>query len=200
MPREKYLSWDYDNFNEVGLKPLKEALGRFKVRVVSIDGSNRPTRSGGVQTKKAVLSISDGQSLMLQVTAQGAVYQVRLNNQIIPVRAKEDLSAIAQELGKTIRDNRTQFRKKAEAKAEKLQAGVSTPRKVALSTKKKLEELSAKNSPLMARLSVIQAEFDVIDSEKAAAQAELDQKKSTLATTQVDNTELAKQIKQLEAA
>ena len=201
MPRETYASWDYDNFNDEGLKPLVTALGRSKVRVVDVDGTNKPTRHSGVQTKKAILSLSDGQSLMLQVTVHGAISQVRLNNQVIPVRAKDDISSIAKELGVKIRNNRTKFREKAEKQAKKTQeANPAAPRAASLSTKKQLGVVTADNTAVMERLATIQAEFDAIDAEKAKAQARLEAEKSVLAETQAENTSLAKQIKQLEAA
>jgi len=201
MPRETHLSWDYENFNDEGLKPFKTVLGRSKVRVIDIDGTNKPTRSGGVQTKRAVLSLSDGQSLMLQVTVHGAIFQVRLNNQVIPVREKEDISSIAKELAKKIRANRGKFREKTEKQAQKIASGTpSAPRKTSQSTKKQLATVSADNTAIMGRLATIQAEFDAIDKEKAEAQARLNAEKTVLAETQEENTSLAKQIKQLEAA
>ncbi len=151
MPRESYAKWDYDQFNETGLEPLVKALKRHKIGVIGVEGSNKPTRASGVQTKKALIILRNGQTIMLQVTAQGAVFQVRLNNRVVPLRAKGDITSIAKELAAMVRKNQPKFDEKLAKLAEKQEKTTSTPRKRALTVRKRLEDLTASIAPLLAR-------------------------------------------------
>lgn len=178
MPRESYAKWNYDSFDATGLKELTQAMGRFKVRVVSIDGSNKPVRSGGVQTKRAVLALSDGQSITLQVTSEGAVYQVRLNSRVIPVRASESIDDIARELSAAVKNNRASFKEKMAKQAEK-----ALPKKriqAAKSSKKQLEDLNKQNAELESQLVDLRVKAQEVTVKNSELDAEIQSKESEL--------------------
>lgn len=104
-----YLSFDYAQFNEKGLKKVIDEFKRQKLQVTSVEADNKAKRQSGVQTKKAILHFADGQKLMFQATAQGAIFQVRLNTRVIPIKHVDDLKKAVAEIAGKISANSKQF-------------------------------------------------------------------------------------------
>ncbi len=198
MPRQEYAKWDYENFDGEGLAPFVEALKRQKMGVVDVEGSNKSVRAGGSQTKKAVIVLRNGQSIMLQVTAQGAVFQVRLNNRIVGVKATNDISAIAKELGMLVRKNQPKFDAKMAKLAEKQEKTEPAPRKRALSVRKRLEELTTSISPLESRRDKLRNKSNALLSTRDSHTSNQQQQSEVLKDLQRENNELLEQISALE--
>ncbi|WP_268810123.1 hypothetical protein [Vibrio parahaemolyticus] len=106
-----YLSFDYAQFNEKGLKKVIDEFKRQDLQVTSVEADNKAKRQSGVQTKKATLHFADGQKLMLQATAQGAIFQVRLNTRVIPIKHVDDLKKAVAEIAGKVSENSKQFQK-----------------------------------------------------------------------------------------
>ncbi|CCO46645.1 Hdf [Vibrio nigripulchritudo SOn1] len=104
-----YLSFDYSQFNEKGLKKVIDEFKRQSLQVTSVEADNKTKRQSGVQTKKAIFHFADGQKLMLQATAQGAIFQVRLNTRVIPIKHVDDLKKAIAEIAGYLRANSKQF-------------------------------------------------------------------------------------------
>ncbi|MET4710879.1 hypothetical protein [Endozoicomonas lisbonensis] len=111
MANQRYLSFDFKNFNEKGLSKVKKEFESNGLVVTSIDADNRVRRQSGVPTKRATFNIADGQQVVLQATSEGAVFQVRLNSRVIPVRAVDNLKAAIAEISNRVKANSSQFQK-----------------------------------------------------------------------------------------
>ncbi|EKQ3696058.1 hypothetical protein QRC94_003763 [Vibrio vulnificus] len=114
-----YLSFDYAQFNEKGLKKVIDEFKRQDLQVTSVEADNKAKRQSGVQTKKATLHFADGQKLMLQATAQGAIFQVRLNTRVIPIKHVDDLKKAVTEIASKVSDNSKQFQKTLKKRASR---------------------------------------------------------------------------------
>ncbi|MFW1108371.1 hypothetical protein ACEWA7_20230 [Vibrio parahaemolyticus] len=104
-----YLSFDYAQFNEKGLKKVLDEFKRQDLQVISVEADNKAKRQSGVQTKQATFHFADGQKLMLQATAQGAIFQVRLNTRVIPIKHVDDLKKAVAEIAGKVSENSKQF-------------------------------------------------------------------------------------------
>ena len=193
-----YLSFDYSQFNEKGLKNVIAEFKKNQLQVISVEADNKAKRQFGVQTKKAILHFSDGQKLMLQATAQGSIFQVRLNTRVIPVKHVDDLKKAIAEIAAKLTRNSRQFKKQQEQRAKK------PVKRSNLSTKAKT---SLKAQTAIARIGIddLTAEIAAVQQQKDAAEAEL--VKSTTSTEEVERNlasesdataELEQRIKQLE--
>ncbi|WFQ78109.1 hypothetical protein PXH59_00230 (plasmid) [Xenorhabdus sp. SF857] len=112
-----YLSFDYAQFNEKGLKKVIDEFNRHELQITTIEADNKSIRQSGVQTKKATLHFADGQKLTLQATAQGSIFQVRLNTRVIPVKHVDDLKKAVAEIAGKISDNSKQFQNTLQKRA-----------------------------------------------------------------------------------
>ncbi|EOG7744651.1 hypothetical protein R8O05_21405 [Vibrio sp. 1865] len=130
-----YLSFDYAQFNEKGLKKVIDEFKRQDLQVTSVEADNKAKRQSGVQTKKATLHFADGQKLMLQATAQGAIFQVRLNTRVIPIKHVDDLKKAVAEIAGKVSANSKQFQqtlKKRAARASSTSKDSSSRAKTSL--------------------------------------------------------------------
>ena len=178
MARQSYLQIDFSNFDAKGLKPIVAALGRSKVKVIlddkgmpKVSGTNRITRRQGVPTKTATIFLLDGQKLMLSATSEGAIYQVKLNSTIIPVRNKDDLGAAVKEVAAVIRGNSKSFVTKLAAKTVKKHAEDASPSDKSTGTG---------GNSIPARLKRAKAQFTGLQEEIDAYQEVVQVKKTNL--------------------
>ena len=145
MARQAYLSFDFSDFTENGLKGVIKEFGRNNLNVLSVEGNNKPKRQTGVQTKKAVFIFDDGQKLTLQITNHGVIFQVRLNSRIIPIKAVDDLKKAIAEISDKVRANSKTYQKSL-SRREK--AKTNTGNSGRLSNKKQLEAYQARIAEL----------------------------------------------------
>ncbi|MBT2979886.1 hypothetical protein AA405_20410, partial [Vibrio anguillarum] len=78
---------------------------------------------------------ADGQKLRLQATAQGAIFQVRLNTRVIPIKHVDDLKKAVAEISTKVADNSKQFQKtlrKRSARASSVSKDSSSRAKTSL--------------------------------------------------------------------
>ena len=193
-----YLSFDYSQFNEKGLKNVIAEFKKNQLQVTSVEADNKAKRQSGVQTKKAILHFSDGQKLMLQATAQGSIFQVRLNTRVIPVKHVDDLKKAIAEIAAKLSRNSRQFKKQQEQRAKK-------PVKRSDSSTKAKTSLKAQTAIARIGVDELTAEIAQARQQKETAEAEL--VKSTASTEEVERNlasesdttaELEQRIKQLE--
>nr|WP_234941917.1 hypothetical protein [Vibrio anguillarum] len=117
---------------------MKKVIDEFKrqdLQVISVEADNKVKRQSGVQTKQAVFHFADGQKLMLQATAQGAIFQVRLNTRVIPIKHVDDLKKAVAEISTKVADNSKQFQKtlrKRSARASSVSKDSSSRAKTSL--------------------------------------------------------------------
>ncbi len=124
--KQSYLTFDYDNFNATGLKQVIAAFGRQKLPVLKddsgkpkVEATNKQKRVRGYPTKAATLFFQDGQNVTLLVKPDGAIYQVKVNNRIVPITHTDNLTAAVKEVAGMLKTNAPAFTKKLEQQAKK---------------------------------------------------------------------------------
>lgn len=109
--------------------------------VNDIEGSKRAVRKSGVLTKKATLFLADGQKLIVEATAQGAIFQVKLNNQVLAIKNVDNLNKAVKEIAGFVHKNSKSFQAKLRKMAERKQGqSNSGSRQAKLSTQQQLTE------------------------------------------------------------
>ena len=198
MARQQYVSFDYDNFTESGLKKVTKEFEKNGLNVISVEADNKPKRQSGVQTKKAVFTFDDGQKVTLQVTAQGSVFQVRLNSRVIPVKNVDDLGKAIAEISDKVKANSKTFKKSLRKRDQRNKKDTPSPART--STKKQLEayqsqisELQDVNAELTKERDESQKAVQTKQSTKQTLESELEVERSRNAALTAELEQLQKE-------
>ncbi|MCX4030455.1 hypothetical protein [Spartinivicinus marinus] len=192
---KQHLQFDFDNFNATGLKPLVKALKKRDVTVSDIEGSKRAVRKSGVLTKKATLFLADGQKLIIEATAQGAIFQVKLNNQVLAIKNVDNLNKAVKEIAGFVHKNSKSFQAKLRKIAERKQGqSNSGSRQAKLSTQQQLaekqqliddyrltvEQLTAELNELLQAITKLENSNAALTTEITELQSQINSQQETL--------------------
>ena len=131
------ISIDFDNFTEKGLKKVITTFEKQSLPVASVDATNRPKRESGFSVKAATLHFESGQKLLLKAKANGSVFQVKLNNKVLPIKNVDDLKKAVSEVIAFVKINEPKFLKqKANREALKEKPLPKLPNPASTSSKK----------------------------------------------------------------
>ncbi|MCD9516412.1 hypothetical protein [Photobacterium carnosum] len=196
----KYLSFDFDQFNEKGLKKVIDEFQNQNLSVTSVEADNKPKRQSGVQTKKATLHFSDGQKLILQATAQGSIFQVRLNTRVIPVKYVDDLKRAITEIAGKVKSNSKQFQNTLQKRAVRGRNRTDANSKAKTSLKAQIALANADKEDLLS--TVMQSRQDKVTLNDALSEKQNRKDKVTLQLDQASNEtlELLAEIEKLKDA
>jgi len=185
VARSSYLSFDYEHFNEQGLKSVLSEFKRNDLPVVRVSANNKQTRQQGVPTKKAELFFTDGQRIALQAKADGAIFQVRLNNKVIPVTAVNDLKRAIAEISEKVKGNAKIFQKTLKGRLKRAQVDTTTATIARTSTK--------------ARIAMLNAGIQEQNQNLEALRESLTAAQNAAANARTLNTDLRTQLAELQA-
>jgi len=197
VSRSTYLSFDYEKFNESGLKKVIAEFKKHDVYVTGVVATNKPKRKQGVQTKKAELFFKDGQKLTLQVTAQGAIFQVAVNGRVIPIRSINNLKKAVKEVSEKILKNSPAFQK---AQARKMAKAITEPvveKKKVVNLASKIKALESEITSFEETASDLQQQRDKLTEESQTVEASRDDIESKLLIEEDRNNQLKAELKQL---
>ncbi len=109
----------------------KELLKIFKRAGADIKQSSvgKVKRQNAVSFKSIFLMLSDGQTFELRVKESGDIYQVLLNNKIIPIKSQDDDKEAVAELVKAWQGNINKFQVALTKQKVSLPKGVKSTRK-----------------------------------------------------------------------
>lgn len=86
-----------------------------------MDAPNKGKRESGMLIKTFTLAFEDSQQLLVRVKSDGTIFQVKLNNRVIPVRNVDNIDKAISELCDFMYDNAKAFaRAKAQRERRKL--------------------------------------------------------------------------------
>lgn len=167
-PISNQIKLDFENLTKAGLKKLLKVFEKQQCPVASVDAPNKSKRESGMLTKSFTLTFEDGQSLQIRVKADGTVYQVRLNNKVMPIKHVDDLDKAVTEMIDYVQDNAKAYeRAKIQREKRKIRVpkpAVLTSRKEKIAqTKEELDQLDASNTALEQQ----KAELDAAMSDKS---------------------------------
>lgn len=120
------------NFEEMASSKEKIAkiIGRqFAMagqNIVQTDISESTKRSSGVSFREMTLTFADSQAITLRVKQTGDIFQVLLNNKVIPIKNQDDHAKAVAEIAQNLDKGRAQFQKKLAATKVAVPKGIKT--------------------------------------------------------------------------
>ena len=91
-PASNQLKLDFNKLTEKNLQPILKKFAKYEYPVVSVDAPNKGKRESGVLVKSFTLTFEDSQKVLVKVKSDGTIFQVRLNNKVVPIQHVDDLS------------------------------------------------------------------------------------------------------------
>ena len=151
----KSLLFNFDDFSTKD-KAAKEAVKYFSragANVVQQDASSAVKRNSGVSYRELTLTFADSQRVLIRVKATGDIFQVLLNNKLLPIKNQDDHVAAIAEIVKAMDSGRSKFQKLLAAAKVRPPAGIRT-------AAPKIEQvLIGKRDALKAAIAEVRAEI-----------------------------------------
>lgn len=197
-PKSNQLTLNFEKLTEKALQPVLKKFQRAGYTVVKVDAPNRAKRESGFLIKNFTLTFEDEQQILVRVKAGGTIFQVKLNNRVVPIKYVDDMERAIGEIADYLYDNAKAFsRAKAQRERRKLKPpapSITTTRKEKIEkAKADLEVISQNNADLEKQL----AESNILISDN---QAKLDAAERSLAAERAKTANLEAQIAQLQKA
>jgi len=191
---------DFDKFNEIGLKPIVTAFEKAGLPVASVDGTNIPKRESGFQCKSATITFKSEQKLFVKAKANGSIFQVKLNNKVIPIKYVDDLDKAVKEVIAFVEKNEVAFLTRKQKALEKLKIKVPTIKSVRTSVVKQTEELTSALETLQEAIAAAEAEKDGINEALADKRATAEDLKKQLDAETAKTETLQAELDRLQEA
>ena len=190
------LALDFDKLDKKGLKSLVDRFKRRKRPVSDIEANNRAKRANGVLQKQFTLTFEDGQKLTFAIKSDGTIFQVKLNNKVMPLRNTTDMTKAVEEMVNAMLANASAYEK---AKAAREKAKIRPPKpKVTTTRKQKIAEGKAQLETLGQHETDLQKQYDDLTGQIVEKLAELDRLERALEAENKITAELEKEIAELE--
>ncbi|MBE6441342.1 MAG: hypothetical protein E7022_03285 [Desulfovibrio desulfuricans] len=196
-PKSNQLVLPFDRLTENGLKPILKKFAKFECPVASVDAPNKAKRESGMLVKSFTLIFEDGQKMLVKVKAGGTIYQVKLNNKVVPVRNVDNMDKAVGEMIDYVHDNAKAYaRAKIQRERRKIRPtkpSVTTTRqeKLAQATED-LQQLTQTNADLEKQLADTNTSTATSRAELAAAEKALDAERKKTASLEAQIAELEK--------
>ena len=137
-------------------KAAKEAMKYFSragANVVQQDVSTAVKRNSGVSYREMLLTFADSQKAVLRIKQTGDIFQVLLNNKLLPIKNQDDHIAAIAEIVKAMDSGRSKFQKLLAAAKVRPPAGIRT------AAPKMEQVLIGKRDALKAAIAEVRAEI-----------------------------------------
>jgi hypothetical protein len=183
--RQNYVTFDFENFDEKGLAPVKQAFEKAGLSVVDIEASNRQRRMSGFATKTARFFFEDGQSITLRVKGDGDVFQVQLNSRIVPIKQVDSMKGAIEEMARFASANAPAWKKAQRRKQQRAKVNTDDLKARSLPRGKRIEALENEVTELRATRAEL-------ESENGTLAATLDERRTTLQTLEQQVQDVAR--------
>ncbi len=196
--RKTYHVFDFDNFNEGGLKSFIALLKRSGSEVSGVTATNRVVKKDGEKTKKATLFFLNGQKSEIQIGELGDVITVKINGRVTPVKSETD-----KELATSIHDaferGQDAFDKSLAKKMAKLDTDKPNASPANRSQATRIAEIDELIAKAKADLEEAKRKVESLTSETNTARAEINQLRDEIAGFKAKIADLTAQLKEQEA-
>lgn len=153
---------DMGSKSDAATRNLVKYFARAGNNVVQGEAITTIKRTAGISYREMVLTFSDSQKVVMRIKQSGDIYQVLLNDKVIPIKAQDDhVSAIA-EIVRTMDAGRSKF----QAMLVKLQA--KPPAGIRTAAPKMEAVLTEKRDGLKSAIAVVRAEIAKLAAPVAA--------------------------------
>ena len=132
-PKSNQLTLDFEKLTEKALQPILKKFQKAGYPVIKVDAPNKAKRESGFLIKNFTLTFEDEQQILVRVKAGGTIFQVKLNNRVVPIKHVDDMEKAISEIANYLYDNAKAFAKvKAQRDRRKLKPpapSITTTRK-----------------------------------------------------------------------
>lgn len=181
-PKSNQVALDFDKLTEANLKPILKRFAKWHCPVASVDAPNKGKRESGFLVKHFTLTFEDGQQMLVRIKADGTVFQVKLNNKVVPIKHVDDMDKAIIEMVDYVQDNAKAYaRAKIQREKRKIKPPVpsikTTRQEKLVQEKEKLEQISQSNAAVERQYSETLAGIAAKQTELEAAEKALAQEK-----------------------
>ena len=196
-PKSNQLTLDFEKLTEKTLQPVLKKFQKAGYTVVKVDAPNKAKRESGFLIKNFTLTFEDEQQILVRVKAGGTIFQVKLNNRVVPIKHVDDMEKAISEIANYLYDNAKAFaRAKAQRERRKLKPpapSITTTRKEKIEkAKADLEAISQNNADLEKQLAESNSTITDSQTKLEAAERSLAQEKAKTASLEAQIAQLQK--------
>ena len=148
---------DFKHIDEKGLKKVLTAFKKDACPVTEVEANNIPKRENGSPVKSFTLTFEDGQKVFCKVKADGTVFQVKLNNKVVPIKNVDNMDKAVHEIADYVGQNAKAYARAKINREKRLKkppvVKVVTTRKMQIDVKQsELTKINEDNAGLEAQL------------------------------------------------
>lgn len=109
----KNLLFEFSNLNDksAALKKAVTAFTRVGASVVSTDVDKTTSRRAGITFRSVHFTFADGQKVTMAIKQSGDVFEVKLNDKLIPIRNQDDHAEAIKEVAGKMDAGRAAYQK-----------------------------------------------------------------------------------------
>ncbi len=192
----KQVRLPFDQLTESGLKPTIKKMEKWGLKVSSVDAPNRARRESGFLLKDATFTFEDGQKMLVRVKADGTVFQVKLNNKVVPIKHVDDMDKAIVEMVDYVQANAKAYQR-AKLQREKRRRLNIEPPAVVTNRQEKIERAKAQLTELTTANGELDAQAAEMQATVTAKQGELKKAESELAAERDKTTTLERTFAEL---
>jgi predicted phage tail protein len=161
------ISIDFEKFNKAGLKAVTDRMDKAGLKVADVEGDNKAKRESGFQLKTAVISFESGQKLLLKAKAGGSIFQVKLNNKVMPIKHVDDMDKALQELIEFVQANEANYKKQKEKQLAAQKVLVPKVKPVNTTMAEQVSSLQASNAGNQAAVEALAVQVSELNAKNA---------------------------------
>ena len=126
MPSNLLFSFADLSVKDKAARAVVRYFSRAGASVVQQDVATATKRTSGISFRELILTFADSQTVVMRIKQTGDIYQVLLNNKVIPIKNQDDHVKAIGEIVSAMDSSRTAFQKKLAAAQVKPPAGIRT--------------------------------------------------------------------------
>lgn len=194
-PATKQVRLPFDKMTETNLRPFIKKFEKWGVHISKIEASNVGKRESGFLLKDALFIFEDGQKMLVRVKSDGTVFQVKLNNKVLPLKSVDNVDKAVIEIVDYIQANAKAY-ERAKIQREKRKAKPDTP-SVTTSRREKISRVQDELRELSASITDLDQQHTEAQSRAQNKQAELQKAESEFAAEKEKTAKLEHELASL---
>lgn len=193
----KQVRLPFDRLTESNLKSVVKKFTKWGLEIVSVDAPNKAKRESGCLLKYFTLEFKDGQKLLVRVKSDGTVFQVKLNNKVVPVHNVDDMEKAVGEMIDYVSYNAKAYERAKVQREKRKNLNIKTP-SITTSRKEKIEKAKAQLAELTGTNGDLEKQLEEVKIGNNSKNAELEKAKRDLVNEHAKTVELEKQLAELQ--
>lgn len=195
------VSINFNKMDKAGLRPIANQFTiQGNLKIPEIESNNKAVRESGFLVKTAKFVFESGQVLLLRVKADGTIFQVKLNNKVLPVKNVDDMSKAIDEIMEHIKANEKKYVKAKEKRiATAAKADLAKQPKVTVTRRHKLEQAESRLSELTAEKEDLEKKIESFQTNAITKSNQLSELSEKLKSLQERGKELENELTGIKA-